>query len=164
MTDPTTPGAAEPTASRGGGAEPTPPGGAGTEDRAANYRPPDPERGLRGAMSALLVLEAITILLGIPVAENTGDGAGPVGVVLICALAAAHVAACAVVARPFAFGLIAMLQVLLIACWAISGPLGVMGIVFGLVWGAIFWMRREFRRRVSSGRIPVVGSDPMPDR
>ncbi|HET8588317.1 MAG TPA: DUF4233 domain-containing protein [Nakamurella sp.] len=124
-------------------------------------RPADPERGLRGAMSALLVLEAIVILLGIPVAANTGNGAGPVGVGLICALAAAHLACCAVISRPFAVPVIIALQVLLIACWLISGPLGVMGIVFALVWGAVLYMRREYRRRAGAGLLPRP-DDPGP--
>ena len=42
----------------------------------APRRPYDPERGLRGVMSATLVLEAITVLLSIPVAANTGAGVG----------------------------------------------------------------------------------------
>ena len=105
-------------------------------------------------MSAILLLEAIVVLLGIPVAENTGGGTGPVGVGLICGLAAAHVLTCAVVRRRYAVGVILALQVLLIGCWAINGALGVMGIVFGLVWLAVLWMRREFRRRLAAGLLP----------
>jgi hypothetical protein len=115
-------------------------------------------------MSALLVLEAIAILLGIPVAANTGNGTGPVGVALICALAAAHLVCCALVARPFAVPAIIALQVRLIACWLISGPLGVMGIVFGLVWSAVLYMRREFRRRVAAGLIPGQHAAGSADR
>lgn len=117
-------------------------------------RPYDPERGLRGVMSGLLILEAITVLLAIPVAAKTGGGAGPVGVTLIAALAVAHIAACVLVARPFAFLVIGALQVLMIAGWAISAPLGVMGIVFALVWGTIFYFRAEFRRRQAAGTLP----------
>ena len=50
-------------------------------------RPADPEKGLRGIMSATLVLEAITVLLSIPVAANTGSGVGVVGISIICLLA-----------------------------------------------------------------------------
>ena len=53
----------------------------------APRRPYDPEKGLRGVMSATLVLEAITVLLAIPVAANTGGGVGPLGLIIICALA-----------------------------------------------------------------------------
>ncbi len=113
-------------------------------------------------MAALLTFEAVAILLGIPVAQNTGQRVGIVGVVLICALAAAHVGACAVVSRPFAVPVIAALQALLIACWALSTPLGVMGIVFTLVWFAVWYMRREFRRRMATGTLPGPGGAADP--
>ncbi len=113
-------------------------------------------------MSAILVLEAIVILLGIPVATNTGGGTGTVGIILICALALAHLLACAVVRRSFAVPVILALQALLIACWAINASIGVMGIVFGLVWAAVLWMRREFRRRLASGRLPGPPGPPSP--
>ena len=117
-------------------------------------RPYDPEKGLRGVMSATLVLEAITVLLSIPVAANTGSGVGPVGVVVICVLAALLIAACVIIARPYALPVILGLQVAIIACWVISAPLGVMGVVFGLVWALILWFRNEFRRRLAAGTLP----------
>ena len=40
-------------------------------------------KGLRGVMSATLVLEAIAVLLALPVAINVGDGVGPVGIAVI---------------------------------------------------------------------------------
>jgi hypothetical protein len=117
-------------------------------------RPPDPEKGLRGIMSATLVLEAITVLLSIPVAANTGGGAGPLGIAVICLLAVLLIAACAIVSKPYALQVILGLQVVMIACWLITPPLGVMGIVFGLVWAVILWFRGEFRRRLAAGTLP----------
>ena len=117
-------------------------------------RPYDPERGLRGVMSATLVLEAITVLLAIPVAANTGGGVGPVGVTIICVLAVLLIGACAIVSRPYALPVILSLQVLMIACWVITPPLGIMGVVFGLVWALILWFRGEFRRRLAAGTLP----------
>jgi Protein of unknown function (DUF4233) len=114
----------------------------------------DPERGLRGAMSAALVLEALTVLLAIPVATNTGSGVGPAGVAAICLLAALLVACCAIVRRPYAFPVILGLQVVMIGCWLITPPLGVMGVVFLGVWLTIGWFRREFRRRQAAGTLP----------
>ena len=117
-------------------------------------RPYDPEKGLRGVMSATLILEAITVLLSIPVAANTGAGVGPVGVAVICVLALLLIACCAIISRPFAVPAILGLQAVMIACWLISAPLGVMGIVFGLVWALILWFRGEFRRRLAAGTLP----------
>ena len=42
----------------------------------------------------------------------------------------------------------------MIACWLITPPLGIMGIVFGLVWASILWFRGEFRRRLAAGTLP----------
>ena len=117
-------------------------------------RPYDPEKGLRGIMSATLVLEAITVLLAIPVAANTGGGVGPVGLVIICALAVLLVASCGIVSRPYAMQVILGLQVVMIACWLITPPLGIMGIIFGVVWAIILWFRSEFRRRLAAGTLP----------
>lgn len=117
-------------------------------------RPADPERGLRGAMSATLVLEALTILLSLPVAAKTSGGVGPVGVGVILVLALLHIAACVVVRRPWALTAILALQVGVIACWFISTSLGVMGVIFGAVWAVIAWFRYEYRRRFAAGTLP----------
>lgn len=131
---------------------------AGTESSGAGEprarRPYDPEKGLRGVMSATLVLEAITVLLSIPVAANTGAGVGAGGVIVICILALLLIAACTIISRPWAVPVILGLQVVMIACWLISVPLGVMGIVFSLVWALILWFRGEFRRRLAAGTLP----------
>ena len=117
-------------------------------------KPYDPEKGLRGVMSATLILEAITVLLAIPVAANTGGGVGPVGIIVICALAVLLIAACGIVSRPYALQVILGLQVVMIGCWLITPPLGIMGIVFGAVWAIILWFRSEFRRRLAAGTLP----------
>jgi len=116
--------------------------------------PYDPEKGLRGVMSATLILEAITVLLAIPVAANTGGGVGPLGITVIGVLAALLIAACGVVSKPYGLQVILGLQVLMIASWLITPPLGIMGIVFGLVWAIILWFRGEFRRRLAAGTLP----------
>ncbi|WP_029135658.1 DUF4233 domain-containing protein [Nakamurella lactea] len=117
-------------------------------------RPADPERGLRGAISATLVLQAITVLLAIPVAKNTGNGTNGWGIVAIIVLAFAMIGACAFVKREWFGWLLAGLQVLTIAGWAISGPLGIVGIVFAIVFAVIFYFRYEYRRRAAAGELP----------
>ena len=144
----------EPTSGPEPAAAPDQPSGAEPAAAPRATRPYDPERGLRGAMSATLVLEAITVLLAIPVAANTGGGVGPAGVVIICVLAVLLIGACAIVSRPFAVPVIVTLQVVMIACWVITPLLGIMGVVFGLVWALILWFRGEFRRRLAAGTLP----------
>jgi len=136
----------------------TEPGGGMTEPRepaaAPPRRPADPEKGLRGIMSATLVLEAITVLLSIPVAANTGSGVGAIGITVICLLAVLLIAACGIVSKPYALQVILGLQAVMIACWLITPPLGVMGIIFGVVWAVILWFRGGFRRRLAAGTLP----------
>ena len=117
-------------------------------------RPYDPERGLRGVMSGTLILEAIVVLLSIPVAKNTGSGTSAAGVILICLLAVALIAACAFVTRPWFLTAVLTLQALMIVGWIITPSLGVMGIIFGLVWALVIWFRNEFRRRSAAGTLP----------
>lgn len=131
------------------------PGTAGESvEPAPESRPYDPERGLRGVMSATLILEAIVVLLAIPVANNTGSGASAFGVALICLLALALAAACAYVSRPWFVPAALTLQGLMILGWLITPTLGVMGIVFALVWALVIWFRNEFRRRLAAGTLP----------
>ncbi|MDQ6658687.1 MAG: DUF4233 domain-containing protein [Actinomycetota bacterium] len=116
--------------------------------------PPDPERGLRGAIAATLVLEAITVLLAIPVARNTGNGTGSWGVIAIVALALALIMSCMFVRKPAMTAVVTGLQLLTIAGWAISAPLGVVGVLFALVFAFIFYFRYEYRRRAAAGELP----------
>jgi len=53
------------------------PGAASAQGGVKHLRKPaDPEKGLRGIMSATLILEAISVLLAIPVAANVDGGTG----------------------------------------------------------------------------------------
>lgn len=135
----------------------TGPRSASEEPPGAPTRPYDPERGLRGVMSATLVLEAIVVLLAIPVARNTGSGTSWLGVVLICLLAVALIAVCAFASRPWFVPAALSLQGLVVLGWFITPTLGVMGIVFALVWALIIWFRNEFRRRLAAGTLPEPG-------
>lgn len=123
-------------------------------------RPPDPERGLRGAISATLILQAITVLLSIPVARNTGSGTNAAGVIVIVVLALAMIVGCAFVKKPWATAMVVALQVLTIAGWFISGYLGLVGVIFGIAFAVIFWFRYEYRRRGAAGQLPGQPAGP----
>ena len=119
-------------------------------------------KGLRGVISATLVLEAIAVLLALPVAINVDGGVGPIGIAVICLLAAALIMCCVIVKRPYALTVILALQVLMIAGWFITPTLGVMGLVFAAVWALILWFRAELRRRLAAGTLPVPPQPPGP--
>lgn len=111
----------------------------------------DPERGLRGVFSAVLVLEAIAILLGLTVIANGGTSAPGWQIGVILALGFAHMLTPALIKRPWVLGLVAVLQALVVACWVIAPAIGITGVVFVIVWVLLLLMRREFRRRLAAG-------------
>lgn len=131
---------------------------------AADARPYDPERGLRGVISAILIFEAVTILLGLTVLANGGRSAPAWELGTVTALALAHILTPALIRKRFVILLIFLLQAALIGCWAIHAAIGAMGIVFTLVWIGILAMRREFRRRMAIGAAAgtIAGAGPAP--
>ena len=58
------------------------------------------------------------------------------------------------VSRPWFLPVALTLQGVMIVGWLITPSLGVMGVVFGLVWALIIWFRNEFRRRLAAGTLP----------
>lgn len=115
---------------------------------------PDPEKGLRGVMSATLVLEFIVVLLGVLFVTRSGQGVSAAEIVVLVVLAFGMLATCAVLAKPYGLPMALGLQVALIACWLIAPALGILGVVFGLVWASILWFRGEYRRRLAAGTLP----------
>nr|WP_281361922.1 DUF4233 domain-containing protein [Nakamurella aerolata] len=109
---------------------------------------------MRGAISAALVLEAIAVLLAIAVAQNTGSGTGAAGVGYIVVLALALIGACVYVKRSWHPWLVAGLQVAAVAGWWVNASLGVVGIIFTLVFAVIYGLRFEYRRRDRAGLLP----------
>ena len=116
--------------------------------------PPDPWKSFRGVMAGTLILEAIVVLLALPVAINLDGGVGPVGVGVICLLAVALIGCCVIIKRPYALTVVLVLQALMIAGWFITPTLGVMGLVFAAVWLLIAYLRAEVLRRQKRGLLP----------
>jgi Protein of unknown function (DUF4233) len=124
----------------------------------------DPEKGFRGIMSGALVLQSITVLLGLPVASADHRLAGwELGMVL--GLAVACIACCALVRRPWIVPAIIALQVVAIGSWVIYPALGIMGLIFAAVWFGLFRFLAEFRRRREAGLLPsqqATAQQPSP--
>jgi uncharacterized protein DUF4233 len=123
-------------------------------------RPVDPMRSFVGVMSATLVLEVIVVLLALPVVAKLGDGIGTWQGVLIGVLALALVVTCVFLRRPWGRWVAAGLQLVMIACWFAVVALGVLGLVFGLVWVVLLWMRHDVARRMAEGRLPSQQPTP----
>jgi hypothetical protein len=111
------------------------------------------ERGFRGVMSAALLLQAIVLLLGLPVAAVDGPMA-TWELTYVLVLVVACIAACAFVRRTWILALVAVLQLAAIGTWFVAAPLGVMGVIFAAVWGVLLYFRGEYRRRLAAGTLP----------
>lgn len=120
-------------------------------------RPPptDPMKGARGVFAATLILEAIVVLLALLVVPRFGSGSTALGSAVIGALAVAMILASGLQRRPWGSAAALVLQVLLIAAGFVFVPaLGLLGIVFAVVWAILVWMRREVARRMAAGTLP----------
>ena len=94
------------------------------------------------------------VLLALPVVAKLGDGLATWQGILVGALALAMFLACGVAGRPWAIYLGVGLQVVLLACWFAVDALGIIGVIFGLVWAVLLWFRRDVAKRLAAGRLP----------
>ncbi len=116
---------------------------------------PDPMKGIRGVFAAVLVLEAIVVLLALLVFARFGSGPAAVGVTVIVGLAAAMVVGSGLQRRPWGLGFALGLQLATIAAgFLLVTPLGVVGVVFALVWAGLLLMRRDVARKMARGQLP----------
>jgi hypothetical protein len=115
---------------------------------------PDPMKGVRGVFAATLVLESIVVALALLVLSKFGDGATPLGVGVILALAVAMIVASGLQRRPWGLRLALTLQVVMVACGLLVPALGVMGVVFVLVWVALLLLRRDLAQKMARGELP----------
>lgn len=108
---------------------------------------PDPWRGFRGVMALTLILEAIVVLLALPVVSVVGGGLTPVSLAYLLGLSLLLVAFTGIQGRPWAIWANLALQPALIAGFVIYPGVGVMGLVFAAVWALIAYFRAEVLRR-----------------
>jgi len=117
---------------------------------------PDPMKGIRGVLAVVLVLEAIVVLLALLVFARFGSGPASVGVAVIVGLAVLMVVGAALQRRPWGLGFALVLQLAtIVAGFVLVTPLGVVGVVFALVWAGLLLMRRDVARRMARGELPA---------
>lgn len=115
---------------------------------------PDPWRGFRGVMAATLILEAIVVLLGIPVVAQVGGGVTAVSGGYLIGLAVVMVVLAGMQSRPWALWVNLGLQVVVVAGIFIHPALGFVGGLFGAVWLLIWYLRTEVLRKQRAGLLP----------
>ncbi|WP_018685195.1 DUF4233 domain-containing protein [Actinokineospora enzanensis] len=114
---------------------------------------PDPMRGFRGVMSAMLCLEAIVVLLALLVVAKSDGGLATWQGWSVGVFAVVLIAACAFVSRPWGMGLALVLQVVSLLGFFVVTALGVVGVLFGLAWAWMLWARNDVRKRMAEGRL-----------
>ncbi len=121
---------------------------------------PDPWKSFRGVMAGTLILEAIVVLLALPVVSAVGGGLTAVTGTYLIGLAVVLILLAGVQGRPWAIWVNLGIQLVLIAGWVVSGAVGFIGLVFAGVWLLILYLRSEVKRRQDRGLLP--GQQPPP--
>ena len=122
---------------------------------------PDPWKSFRGVMAGTLILEAIVVLLALPVVAASDSGLTAVSGTYLIGLAVVLILLAGVQGRPWAIWVNLAIQLVLIAGWIVSGAVGFIGLIFAGVWLLILYLRSEVKRREERGLLP--GQQPPPD-
>jgi hypothetical protein len=118
----------------------------GPEDEAP-APPADPWRSFAAVMAATLILEAIVVLLAIPVVGAVGGGLTSVSLGYLIGLAALLILLAGLQRRPWAIWADLGAQAILLAGFAVYPGVGVIGVVFTGLWALLVYFRAEVRRR-----------------
>src|ERR1700754_3494875 len=122
---------------------------------------PDPWKSFRGVMAGVLILEAIVVLLALPVVVAADEGLTPAAGTYLIGLAVVLILLAGVQGRPWAIWVNLAMQPVLIAGWVVNGAVGFIGVVFAGVWLLILYLRSEVKRRQERGLLP--GQQPPPE-
>ncbi|BCI86884.1 hypothetical protein NIIDMKKI_20900 [Mycobacterium kansasii] len=107
----------------------------------------DPWKSFGAVMAATLLLEAIVVLLAIPVVGAVGGGLSPASLGYLIGLAAALILLAGLQRRPWAIWVNLGVQLVLLAGFAVYPGVGFVGVLFTGVWVLIAYFRAEVRRR-----------------
>ncbi|MCV6970139.1 DUF4233 domain-containing protein [Mycobacterium bohemicum] len=102
-------------------------------------------------MAATLILEAIVVLLAIPVVGAVGGGLTSASLAYLIGLAVLLVLLVGVQRRPWAIWVNLGVQVLVLAGFAVYPGVGFIGVLFSTLWALLFYFRSEVRRRQQGG-------------
>jgi Protein of unknown function (DUF4233) len=122
---------------------------------------PDPWKSFRGVTAGTLVLEAIVVLLALPVVSAVGGGLNAVALVFLLGLTAILILLSGMQGRPWAIWADLAVQLIPIAGFLVYPGVGAIGLIFAAVWGLIFYVRSEVLRREKYGMLP--GQDGPPE-
>lgn len=115
---------------------------------------PDPWKSFRGVMAGTLILEAIVVLLALPVVGAVGGGLTALALTYLIGLAVVLVLLTALQGRPWAIWVDLAVQLVLVAGFLVYPGVGVIGLLFAGVWALIAYLRAEVLRRQRRGMLP----------
>ena len=98
-------------------------------------------------MAATLILEAIVVLLAIPVVGAVGGGLTAGSLAYLIGLAAVLILLAGLQRRPWAIWVNLGVQAVLLAGFAVYPGVGFIGVLFTGLWTLIAYFRAEVRRR-----------------
>jgi len=112
-------------------------------------------------MAAILILEAIVVLLALPVVGMVGGGLTGTALGYLIGLAVLLVLLAALQGRSWAIWVDLAVQLVPIAGFLLYPGIGFIGVLFAAVWALIAYRRAEVSRRQHRGLLP--GQQPPPD-
>lgn len=123
---------------------------------------PDPWKSFRGVIAGTLILEVITVLLALPVGVRGRRRPDAVVHGLFARLLGAVGAARrGVQGKLWAIWANLSAQLLLVLGFFVYPAIGFMGVIFGVVWGVIAYLRYRVRQQQRSRLLP--GQQPPAD-
>lgn len=113
---------------------------------------PDPWKSFGAVMAATLLLEAIVVLLALPVVAAVGGGLTPISMPYLIGTATVLILLAGLQRKPWAIWVNLGAQVMFLPGFFIYMGVGFIGVLFGAVWVMIAYIRAEVRRRQEAGR------------
>jgi hypothetical protein len=114
--------------------------------------PDDPWRSFGAVMAATLILEAVVVLLALPVVGAVGGGLNALSLGYLLGLAVLLILLAGLQRRPWAIWVNLGVQVVPIAGFALYPGVGFIGLLFAGVWALIAYLRAEVRQRLKRGQ------------
>lgn len=122
--------------------------------------PPDPWKSFRGVMAGTLILEAIVVLLALPVVSVANGGLTWTSGGYLIGLSVVLILLAGVQGKPWALKANLAVQVVVIAGALVHPAVGFIGVVFAAVWALIAYLRAEVKRRQDQGQLPGQQDPP----
>jgi hypothetical protein len=122
-------------------------------DPAEGQAPPpaDPWRSFGAVMAATLLLEAIVVLLAIPVVGAVGGGLTAASLSYLIGLAVLLILLAGLQRRPWAIWMNMAVQAVPLAGFLVYPGVGFIGLLFAAAWVLIAYLRAEVKRRQPPG-------------